>query len=233
MDCSIEKMATRAFECLLLFRDMRTSNKLALCCYTFDFTDPTKNVREKEIKRQRLLELVDYVTVGSGKFTKVVFEDITRMLAANLFRMLLSLSHENTGLENLDSTDDRAGVAASTDRVRVFAAVRGVKGDGCKAGKAIHPPLVCVEIAGPVQQQRPLGWLYSTSCLYNASQYLQQLCNPIMIFRLKYETIEYVVYRLPDERPMHHKLLVYLMQYRPQVLPLPNATTVGGTAQIK
>lgn len=34
--------------------------------------DPAANVREKEIKRQTLLELVDYVNSGSGKFTEQV-----------------------------------------------------------------------------------------------------------------------------------------------------------------
>ena len=32
----------------------------------------TKNVREKEMKRQTLLELVDYVNTGTGKFTEPV-----------------------------------------------------------------------------------------------------------------------------------------------------------------
>jgi len=68
--------------------------KLSLCCYTFDFTDPMKNVKEKEVKRQTLLELVDYVNSGTGKFNEAVFEDITRMLVANLFRTLPPSGHE-------------------------------------------------------------------------------------------------------------------------------------------
>lgn len=36
----------------------------------FDFTDPTKDVKEKEIKRQTLLKLVEYVAYGPGKFTE-------------------------------------------------------------------------------------------------------------------------------------------------------------------
>ncbi len=46
--------------------------KLHLCAFTFDFTNPTTHVREKEIKRQTLLELVDYVNSGTGKFTEQV-----------------------------------------------------------------------------------------------------------------------------------------------------------------
>ena len=87
-----------------LFRDVVASErqnlfvkKLQLCSYTFDFTDATANVREKEIKRQTLLELVDYVNQGQGKFTEVVFEDISYMLAQNLFRGLPPSNHEITG----------------------------------------------------------------------------------------------------------------------------------------
>jgi serine/threonine-protein phosphatase 2A regulatory subunit B' len=101
------------FEPLPSFRDVPSADrqslfvrKLNLCCFTFDFTDPSKNVKEKEIKRQTLLELVDYVTSGSGKFTEAVFEDITRMLAINLFRTLPPSSHENTGSDNFDPEEE-------------------------------------------------------------------------------------------------------------------------------
>ena len=97
---------------LFLFRDVVASErqnlfvkKLQLCSYTFDFTDATANVREKEIKRQTLLELVDYVNQGQGKFTEVVFEDISYMLAQNLFRGLPPSNHEITGSAAGDNFD--------------------------------------------------------------------------------------------------------------------------------
>jgi len=62
--------------------------KLHLVSFTFDFNDATKNVREKEIKRQTLLELVDYVNSGQGKFGEAIYEDIVFMLSNNLFRTL-------------------------------------------------------------------------------------------------------------------------------------------------
>jgi serine/threonine-protein phosphatase 2A regulatory subunit B' len=46
--------------------------KLRLCTFTFDFTDPNADVREKEMKREALMDLVDYVNSGSGKFTEAV-----------------------------------------------------------------------------------------------------------------------------------------------------------------
>ena len=97
---------------LFLFRDVvaserRTcsSKKLQLCSYTFDFTDATAHVREKEIKRQTLLELVDYVNQGQGKFTEAVFEDISFMLAQNLFRGLPPSNYEITGSAAGDNFD--------------------------------------------------------------------------------------------------------------------------------
>jgi serine/threonine-protein phosphatase 2A regulatory subunit B' len=69
--------------------------KLHLCSFTFDFADQHKYAREKEIKRQTLLELIDYVNVGQGKFTEAVSEDIVFFLSSNLFRTLPSArSHE-------------------------------------------------------------------------------------------------------------------------------------------
>ena len=62
--------------------------KLHLASFTFDFNDATKSVREKEIKRQTLLELVDYVNTGQGKFGEAIYEDIVFMLSHNLFRTL-------------------------------------------------------------------------------------------------------------------------------------------------
>jgi serine/threonine-protein phosphatase 2A regulatory subunit B' len=93
------------------FRDVAPSEKqllfvqkLHLCSFTFDFTDPSKNVKEKEIKRQTLLELVDYANSGQGKFTEAVSEDIIFMISQNLFRTLPpSRSHD---VDNFDPEEE-------------------------------------------------------------------------------------------------------------------------------
>eukprot|EP00877_Chromochloris_zofingiensis_P006911 jgi/Chrzof1/2473/Cz11g16300.t1 len=93
------------------FRDVAPSEKqllfvqkLHLCSFCFDFTDPSKHVREKEIKRQTLLELVDYANSGQGKFTEAVSEDIIFMLSSNLFRTLPpTRSHD---VDNFDPDEE-------------------------------------------------------------------------------------------------------------------------------
>ena len=100
-------------EILPLFRDVAVTDrqslflrKLQLCCIHFDFSDTLKMVREKETKRQTLLELVDFIQSGSGKITENVQEELIRMVSINIFRCLPPGSHENTGSEANDPEED-------------------------------------------------------------------------------------------------------------------------------
>ncbi|KAI4388770.1 hypothetical protein MLD38_001072 [Melastoma candidum] len=102
-----------SYEALPSFKDVPSTEKhslfirkLGLCCVVFDFTDPTKNVKEKEIKRQTLLELVDYITSANGKFPETALQDIVRMVSANLFRTLTSPPRENKVLEAFDVEEE-------------------------------------------------------------------------------------------------------------------------------
>jgi len=77
------------------FRDVTAAEKPALfvaklrvCCSTFDFSDPASHLREKEAKRQTLLECVDFVNGGPGRFSEEVAPDVVAMVGANLFRAL-------------------------------------------------------------------------------------------------------------------------------------------------
>lgn len=97
---------------LFLFRDVPVSErpalfikKLQLCSYCFDFTDATAHVREKEMKRQTLIEIVDYINQGPGRFTEQMIEHVNFMLAQNLFRTLPPSSSEQTGLVNAGMFD--------------------------------------------------------------------------------------------------------------------------------
>ncbi|KAJ1391562.1 Protein phosphatase 2A, regulatory B subunit, B56 [Sesbania bispinosa] len=102
-----------SYEALPSFRDVPNSEKqnlfirkLQMCCVLFDFTDPTKNLKEKEIKRQTLVELVDYVSSVNGKFTEIMMQEIVKMVSINLFRTLTSPPRENKILEAFDLDEE-------------------------------------------------------------------------------------------------------------------------------
>lgn len=106
------------------FRDVSAAEKqylfvqkLHMCAFSFDFTDPTKHVREKEMKRQTLLELVDYANSGSGKFTEAVSEDIVFMLSNNLFRTLPpARSHD---VDNFDAEEEEPSLDPAWPHLQV------------------------------------------------------------------------------------------------------------------
>merc|ERR1712216_773409 len=116
---------------LFLFRDVPASDrqslfrkKLQLCSYVFDFTDPTSHVREKEIKRQTLLELGDYVNQdNTAKFTDKVFDDVMYMLSCNLFRALPPSNYEITGNaagDNLEPEEEELTLEPSWPHLQII-----------------------------------------------------------------------------------------------------------------
>lgn len=101
------------YEALPGFRDVASFEKqnllirkLNLCCVLFDFTDPTKNLKEKDVKRQTLLELVDFITSANGKFTETVMQEVIKMVSVNLFRSLSPQPRENKTLEAFDLEEE-------------------------------------------------------------------------------------------------------------------------------
>ncbi|GAV72162.1 B56 domain-containing protein [Cephalotus follicularis] len=95
-------LTSGVYEALPSFRDVPSSEKqnlfirkLNMCCVVFDFNDPSKNLKEKDVKRQTLLDLVDYIASVNTKFNEVVMQEITKMVSANLFRTFLSTNHDN------------------------------------------------------------------------------------------------------------------------------------------
>ncbi|KAJ4901115.1 Serine/threonine protein phosphatase 2A 59 kDa regulatory subunit B' eta isoform [Raphanus sativus] len=103
------------YEALPHFKDIPNSekqnlfiNKLNLCRLVFDFTDPTNNIKEKDIKRQTLLELVDYVnSANNGKFSQVSIQELVRMVSANIFRTLNPQPREiNKVIDALDLEEE-------------------------------------------------------------------------------------------------------------------------------
>ncbi|XP_006654758.1 serine/threonine protein phosphatase 2A 57 kDa regulatory subunit B' kappa isoform [Oryza brachyantha] len=81
-------------EPLVSFKDVPNSekqnlfvSKLNLCCAVFDFSDPNKSSAEKDIKRQTLLDLIDFVDSSNSRFSEAVIAASARMFAVNLFRV--------------------------------------------------------------------------------------------------------------------------------------------------
>ena len=54
--------------------------KLRQCCFTFDFIDPTADLKGKEIKRNTLNELVEYISQGRGVLTESIYPEIIKMV---------------------------------------------------------------------------------------------------------------------------------------------------------
>ncbi|XP_061965672.1 serine/threonine protein phosphatase 2A 57 kDa regulatory subunit B' kappa isoform-like [Populus nigra] len=79
-------------------------SKVSLCCVTFDFSDPSKNTLERDVKRQALLELVDFVASGSMRFSEPAILAMCRMCAVNLFRVFPPYYRSN--LSSVGENDD-------------------------------------------------------------------------------------------------------------------------------
>ncbi|CAO2839485.1 unnamed protein product [Amaranthus hypochondriacus] len=104
---------TGSVEALPLFKDVPAAErqnlfmrKLQICSFQFDFSDTLKSVREKEIKRQTLMEIIEFIQSGSGKIHETVQEEMIKMVSINIFRCLPPSSHENTGVEATDPEEE-------------------------------------------------------------------------------------------------------------------------------
>ncbi|KAI8988779.1 phosphatase 2A regulatory B subunit-domain-containing protein [Pilobolus umbonatus] len=60
--------------------------KIKQCAVIFDFSDASAELGEKEIKRQTLQEILEYISMNRGVLTESVYPEIVNMFAINLFR---------------------------------------------------------------------------------------------------------------------------------------------------
>jgi len=67
--------------------------KMEACCVVFDFTTD-RNEREKEAKRQTLLEMVEYVNSTRNCFNESLMQSVVSMVGANIFRALQTRSRD-------------------------------------------------------------------------------------------------------------------------------------------
>lgn len=78
-------------------------SKLNLCCEVSDFSDSDKVTAEQDLKRQTLIELADFVSSGSAKFTEPAISAMCKMCSLNLFRVFPPKCRSNgTGGETED-----------------------------------------------------------------------------------------------------------------------------------
>ena len=68
--------------------------KLLACQTIYDFNQVTA-IKEKEAKRQTLLELIDYVSQAKSLFTEPVMQDLVETVSINIFRTLPPLKQRN------------------------------------------------------------------------------------------------------------------------------------------
>lgn len=80
--------------------------KVSICSVLFDFTQSSKNLREKEIKRLTLSELVDYVGTGTSKLTDPMVEECFKMIRINIFRALPTARHDSVASDGLDAEEE-------------------------------------------------------------------------------------------------------------------------------
>ncbi|KAG9456817.1 hypothetical protein H6P81_001325 [Aristolochia fimbriata] len=120
-------LSPSAVETLPYFRDVTASDrpalflrKLQLCSILFDFSETLKSVREKETKRQTLLELVDYIQSGSNKLSEQLQEELIRMISINIFRCLPPAAYENTGSEINDPEEEEPYLDPSWPHLQII-----------------------------------------------------------------------------------------------------------------
>lgn len=115
-----------SYEALPGFREVPTSEKetlfiekLKMCCIVFDFRDPTKSLKEKEVKRQTLLELADYVVLSNVRFTDNVMKELIDMASANLFRRPGMAPRENKLLDAFDLEEEEPQMEPAWSHLQV------------------------------------------------------------------------------------------------------------------
>jgi serine/threonine-protein phosphatase 2A regulatory subunit B' len=119
-------LASFSYEALPSFKDVPNTEKqnlfvkkLNMCCFVFDFTNPTKDLKEKDIKRQTLVELADYVASANGKFPEPVMQEMIKMVSTNLFRTLTSPPRENKVLEAFDLEEEEPSMDPAWPHLQV------------------------------------------------------------------------------------------------------------------
>ena len=98
----------------MLKREVLFKQKLQLCSIIFDFDDSNDD-KSKEIKRETLVELAEYVNTPAGQkiFTEAIIPDIVDMVKANIFRILPPQT------EDFDPEEDEPAIEVAWPHLQV------------------------------------------------------------------------------------------------------------------
>lgn len=91
--------------------------KLVACATIYDFNQNTC-VREKELKKQTLLELVEYISAARNCFTEQTMQDLVGTVTANIFRSLPPARQRNP-LAIYDPEDDEPTLEPSWPHLQI------------------------------------------------------------------------------------------------------------------
>ncbi len=100
-------------------RDKLFIEKIHQCCTIFDFTvDALSDLKYKEIKRQALNEMVEYITTNRGVLSEPAYEEIIKMFSINMFRTLPPCSNPS-GTE-FDPEEDEPNLEAAWPHLQII-----------------------------------------------------------------------------------------------------------------
>ncbi|KAF9975127.1 hypothetical protein BGZ73_001342 [Actinomortierella ambigua] len=87
---TLERLQNLDGKCLVapIDRQELFLKKINQCAVVFDFNDASSELKGKEIKRQTLTEILDYITNSRGVITEPVYPVVVNMFASNLFRTI-------------------------------------------------------------------------------------------------------------------------------------------------
>eukprot|EP00002_Diphylleia_rotans_P035138 TRINITY_DN763_c0_g1_i1.p1 TRINITY_DN763_c0_g1~~TRINITY_DN763_c0_g1_i1.p1 ORF type:complete len:528 (-),score=116.77 TRINITY_DN763_c0_g1_i1:445-2028(-) len=90
-----QDLSSQKIEKLPAFRDVTAQErpvlfqrKLRQCCVLFTFRDPNEDALSRDVKKQTLIELVEYVNNSKSPFPESVYPDVVQMVMTNLLRPL-------------------------------------------------------------------------------------------------------------------------------------------------
>jgi serine/threonine-protein phosphatase 2A regulatory subunit B' len=79
--------------------------KLEACSQVFDFTSDSHHQKEKEAKRQTLLEIVDSINNQKSLWNEALMRDVVNMVSANIFRALHVKSRDPLAFSDPESDE--------------------------------------------------------------------------------------------------------------------------------